>query len=94
MASFSTQQRHVINVSSDSESIYVMSDYFDVPILKDLCKSAFIAMLHPGNVLLEMAHRFGRLHEPIAEALLSYAVENWVNETSMLQTRNIALLTT
>lgn len=58
--------------------MYVMADYFDVPALKDICKSAFIAMIHPGNVLQELAHRFGRLHQPILEALEAYAVEHWV----------------
>lgn len=52
---------------------------FDVPALKELCKTAFLAMIHPGNILRELAHRFGRLHKPIANELEAYAVKNWVS---------------
>lgn len=63
------------------ESMYVMADYFDVPALKVICESAFIAMIHPGNVLQELAHRFGRVYQPITQALESYAVKNWVRQS-------------
>lgn len=56
-----------------------MADYFIVPSLKRLCKTAYLASIGPNNLLHELAHRFARQHQPISEALEDYALENWVS---------------
>jgi hypothetical protein len=72
---YSTQALNVF-----SESMYAMADYFDVPALKELSKTALLAMIYPGNLLQELAQPFGRLHKPILQALEDYAVKNWVGK--------------
>lgn len=72
--------------------MYSMADYFDIPALMDLCKSAFVAMIQPENVVRELVHRFARLHKPIAEFLESYATRNWVSPT-MVGSHILSLLT-
>ncbi|KAK9895019.1 hypothetical protein P389DRAFT_87652 [Cystobasidium minutum MCA 4210] len=64
------------------KSLYSMADYFIVPSLKRLCKTAYLASIGPNNLLHELAHRFARQHQPISEALEDYALENWPKITA------------
>lgn len=76
----SAVSRHDSSRIGATEALYAISDYFDVPDLRKLCKVAFLACIGIGNVLEELADRFGRMHKPITEGLESFAVENWVRQ--------------